>query len=383
MSNSALPSVRDAVPTDQGGIYARQGFAYQDDVAARFYIEMLSDENLVEVACETHDDILLIRKMDGIEIAEYVQVKAEHPDQLWSVAMLCERTKSPTRLDGTGTSILEKNLARDAHSELSWFSIVTCRQIRPDLNMLTHERGHEYRLPTHAPFKTLTEQVGQKVGDFKSTKGNGTSYWLANVLWYVIGETDISSLNQQALAKILHEMGEPTDPDTVRSVYDNLRALAKDTAEFGIVRRKDKSILRNQLIAKIKEWIQPYPGMGQVERLEQKLKDAGLDSTCCDVAKDQRRFYLMKRRGGSYLTTDQAEDTDHKVLDVLHKLRSTLDSGKLIEDGIEFHDRCLKAVSDIAPPVLGANESLSGGYLSGCMYEITARCRHRFAKVRR
>lgn len=383
VSSSTLPSARDAVPTDQGGIYARQGFAYQDDVAAKFYIEMLSDENLAEVACETHDDILLIRKRDGIEIAEYVQVKAEHPDQLWSIAMLCEKTKSSIKPDGTGTSILEKSLARDVHSEPSWFSIVTCRQTRPDLDVLTRERGHEHRLSSHTPFKALTEQVNQKIGDFKSGKGNGTFYWLTNACWYVIGEADISSLNQQALAKILHGMGEPTDPDAVRSVYDNLRALAKDTAEFGLDRRKDKYVSRVQLIAKIKEWIQPYPGMGQVERLEQKLKVAGLDSTCFEVAKDQRRFYLMKRRAAAYLTTDQTEDMDHKVLDVLHKLRSTLDSGKLIEDGIEFHDRCLKAVSDIAPATTETNGSLLGGYLSGCMYEITARCRHRFAKVRR
>ncbi|MBI3547118.1 MAG: DUF4297 domain-containing protein, partial [Gammaproteobacteria bacterium] len=64
LNSASLQSVRDTMPTNQGGIYARQGFAYQDDVAAKFYIEMLSNENLIEVACETHDDIVLIWKRD-------------------------------------------------------------------------------------------------------------------------------------------------------------------------------------------------------------------------------------------------------------------------------------------------------------------------------
>ncbi|MHB1141661.1 MAG: dsDNA nuclease domain-containing protein [Sulfuricaulis sp.] len=383
MSSLALQSVRDAMPTNQGGIYARQGFAYQDDVAAKFYIEMLSNENLVEVACETHDDILLIWNQDSIEIAEYAQVKAEHPDRLWSIAMLCEKTKSRTKPDGYGTSILETSLARDSHLQHSWFRIVTCRQIHSDLDPLIQEHGHSYRLPSHPPFSALTEQINQKIGNFKSIKGNDALYWLTNTCWQVISETDISSLNHQALAQVLHAMGEPSDPDAVRSIYDNLRTLAKDTAELPLSRYKEKHVTRSQLIEKIKSWNQPYPRMGQVERLEQKLKDAGLDSTCLGVAKDQRRFYLMKKRTSAYLTTDQAEDVEHNVLDVLHKLRSALDSGELVEDGVNFHDRCLKAVSSAASIAMDSNGVVLGGYLSGCMYEITARCRHRFKKVSR
>jgi hypothetical protein len=132
----------------------------------------------------------------------------------------------------------------------------------------------------------------------------------------------------------------------------------------------------------IKGWIQPYPGSGRTERLEQKLTDAGLDSTCSDVAKDQQRFYLKKRRTAPYLATEQAEDIEHQVLDILHNLRTSLDSGTLDESGIKFHERCLQAVGKILPVAKGGTVALPPGYLSGCMYEITARCRHRFARLR-
>ena len=132
-----LPSVFDAAPDDIGGIHARKGFAYQDDVAAFFYLQMLSSTGLIEVSCETYDDILLVWQSNGNKILEFVQVKAEHPDQLWTVAKLCERTKSPKYSDGTGTSILEKSLSRDQYIESSLFRIVTCRQIDSELTVLT------------------------------------------------------------------------------------------------------------------------------------------------------------------------------------------------------------------------------------------------------
>lgn len=380
-ANIPRPSVFDAMPPDLGGVYARQGFAYQDEVAARFYIEMLTNENLAEVWCETHDDILLVWKSDAPKIVEYVQVKAEHPDQLWTVAKLCERQKSARIPDGSGTSLLEKSLSRDRCSELSWFRIVTCRQFISDLEVLTRERGHEHRSKSHAPFMNLLEQVKGKIGTFRSENGNDSGYWLMNARWEVINEGDISNLNQKALAEALHSLGQPYDPDTVRSIYNNLRTLAKDTAEYGIEKWKEKRVSRDQLLVKIGDWIQPYPDRGKTERLENKLATAGLDSTCLDVAKDQQRFYLKKRRTAPYLETEQAEDIEHQVLDVLHNLRASLDSGTLDENGVKFHERCLKAVGELSPVVKSGNVALPHGYLSGCMYEITARCRHRFTRL--
>ncbi len=376
-----LPSFYDVMPHDLGGVYARQGFAYQDEVAARYYVEMLTDEKLVEVWCETHDDISLVWKFDGPQIIEFVQVKAENPDQLWTIAKLCERPKFKPKPAIAGNSILEKSLARDRCSELSWFRIVTCRQLTSDLIVLTYKREHEHRSMSYAQFSKLTKQVEEKIGALKSAKGNGAHYWLTNACWEVITKADISTLNQKALADALYALEQPYDPDTVRSIYTNLLTLAKNTAEFGVDKLKEKGISRNQLLTKISDWIQPYPNKVKSERLKEKLTTAGLDSICINVAQDQQRFYLNKRRTSPYLATEQTSDIEHQVLDALHNLRTSLDSGSLEENGVRFHEQCLKVVRELLPVISDAR-ALPPGYLSGCMYEITARCRHRFTRLR-
>ena len=68
------------------------------------------------------------------------------------------------------------------------------------------------------------------------------------------------------------------------------------------------------------------------------------------------------------------------MLDTLHMLRSSLDSGEIDESGVKFHGRCLNEVKKIAAPASDQGSELVPGYLAGCMYEITARCRHRFIK---
>lgn len=373
-----LPSVFEAVPEDLGGIYARQGFAYQDDVAAGFYVQMLSDSNLSEVSCETYDDILLVWHGEGGKVLEFVQVKGEHPDQLWSVAKLCERSKSQKSPDGKGTSVLERSLVRDRYVETARFRIVTCRQVHADFEVLTREHGHEHRKMSYGPFKKLSEDVGRRLHGVRSVKKNGTDYWLRNAHWNVIAEADISRLNREALGTELHKSGLPYDPDTVRGIYGNLCALAKETAEYGVEKWTKKRISCVELLAKLRSWIEPYPDKGKADRLTQKLTDGGLDRICQNVAKDQQQFYLRKKRSPGYLTTKQIEVIEQQVLDKLHILRSSLDSGKIKEGGVEFHDRCLNEVNGLRDVNTGS--SLLPGYLSGCMYEITARCRHRFTR---
>jgi Cap4 dsDNA endonuclease len=87
-----LPSFRDLTPTEEGGVNAREGFHYQDHVAAELCCQMLQDVNLLEVCCETLDDVMLVWSIDGGEEFELVQVKNEQKDSLWSVARLCNGT---------------------------------------------------------------------------------------------------------------------------------------------------------------------------------------------------------------------------------------------------------------------------------------------------
>ena len=380
-ADKALISVRDAQITDLGGIYARQGFSYQDDVAISFFLQMLATKELMEVWCETHDDILLVWIRGGTQIAEYVQVKSERPDQLWTIAKLCERKKTVIIPAGIGTSILEKSLSRDQYLESSWFRIVTSRQIHSSLELLTREREHEHRSPEYGPFKLLVTGVNKKVGEFRSKKANDVLYWLLNAYWEVRSEDEIVSLNTQVLLEALYNHGFPCEPDIAQFIYGNLRALAKSVAEMGAESRKQKCITRDHLLGKIKGWIQPYPKSSAPKRLERKLTDAGLDDVCCNVAYEQRRFYLAKKRAAAYLSTDEIEEMEQQVLHMLHNLRSSLDAGEIEENGVEFHSQCLSSVGTITVVGKGSSTLVPPFYLSGCMYEIAARCRHRFMRL--
>ena len=135
---SSWPSVDDAKPGEEGGAVARSGFNYQDEIAVSFLVEMLAEASLLKVHCETHDDVLLVRALDGSDrrLAEYVQVKASEPDKLWSIADLCLRKKA-----APGTSIFEISLARDKHEEDSRFRLVTLRPVTNALRMLTFPSG--------------------------------------------------------------------------------------------------------------------------------------------------------------------------------------------------------------------------------------------------
>ncbi len=383
VGSKPLASVLADIPDDLGGIYARKGFGFQDDVAASFYIEMLCCDDLAEVACETHDDVRLIWKRQGEAVVEFVQVKAEHPEQLWTVAKLCERVKSPTRPGGAGSSLLERSLDRDRYKETSWFRVVTCRQVNSELELLvTLERGSESRALADPRFKVLADNIVTRIPAARSRKGNNSFYWLVNARWDVVAERDIKPLNITRLYDVLHRFGFPCDPDTAKSMYGNFLALAKDTAEYGREKWHQKSISRAQLVEKFKQWLNPFPELGKPERLDQKLSGAGLDETCRKVALDQRRRYLQKRREVNYLSVEQIEDIDYQVLDVLHALRSSLDAGLIVEDGVTFHATCLKAVGAQHGTGPASDSVLMPGYLPGCMYEIAARCRHRFTPFR-
>ena len=58
-------SIHKLEPLEVGGTAARQGFLFQDHVAAGFCLEMLLSDALVGVWCETLDDVTLIREEGG------------------------------------------------------------------------------------------------------------------------------------------------------------------------------------------------------------------------------------------------------------------------------------------------------------------------------
>ena len=189
------PSVNDASPREEGGPIARIGFSYQDEVAVGFLIDMLRSPAILEVHCETHDDILVIRCTEGVRYAEFVQVKAAQPDQLWSVANLCFRKSG-----AVGSSIFEVSLARDRCLDPSKFRLVTHRPVMSALAALTYPFGAPGREAECAEMAALCQAIGEYCPEAKSEKGNDVQYWIANCLWEVRNDqTSIATANQLKL----------------------------------------------------------------------------------------------------------------------------------------------------------------------------------------
>ena len=377
-----LVSIDDAPPEDLGGVYARQGFAYQDDVAAHFLIEMLVNDELKEVRCETNEDITNIWIHNGNRVAEYVQVKAEHIDQLWTISKLVQRKTSTTNPNGIGTSILEKNFSWDKYKEESLFRIVTCRQISSELKALAYKRCNEIRKGKDNNDKVYQELIG-KLGEVKSNKQNDLSFWVENAEWLVLDDDSIRDINKAKLNTNLHQLGIEAKPEKLEEIYDALRALAKEKAELGKENWKEKKITKEHLIEFIKSTIEPFPDKSKSEKLEKKILDAGLDDTYVQTAKEQQRDYLKNKRQSRYFTSDETSKIDSAILSRLHCLRSSLDSGELADSPAIFYNRCLKEIKEVgeklAPPDFDSD--VANAYSEGCMHEITSRCMHRYKKV--
>ena len=174
MSAQATPiSVFDALPIETGGTAARQGFAFQDHVAAGFCIDLLLEPELSEVWCETQDDCTLILHKLGQAHAEYVQSKNTNPDQLWTVALLCDRS-----YQGVGHSILEKSLAYDRCRETCNFRFVTSCDVGSALRPLTYPFGAPGRDSSEEDVKSLYADVNTRIGTYQSTNGNNCKFWL-------------------------------------------------------------------------------------------------------------------------------------------------------------------------------------------------------------
>jgi hypothetical protein len=148
--NSGLVSIHDLQPLEEGGSIARQGFLYQDHVAASFCIEMLSDKRLTEVWCETEDDVTLIWQIDGTALVEFVQVKATELDQLWTVALLC---------NGDEKSIVARSIAHDRCAERCCFRIVTRQNVSLEVRPLLLLRDHSNRHLTERDTLVLHKHV--------------------------------------------------------------------------------------------------------------------------------------------------------------------------------------------------------------------------------
>jgi Cap4 dsDNA endonuclease len=369
--------IREQIPKDNGGVNARIGFAFQDHVAAKFCLDMVTGRDLAEVWCETYDDIVLVwSRPNGSELIEFAQVKNVALPQLYSPSVLLEREKQTP-----GTSLFERSLNRDICVELVRFRLVTSREINAELQPLTLDRDDETRKKQKTAFDALLAQLMTKpAATFVSPKNNGLTYWIERVLWEVHSEDAVSARNELRLLKFLEDAAIPVFTDTIADLYQKLLWRVKTAAEKRSLTEPAKKILLKEELAKwLRDQSAPLPTKGTDAKLRQKLFAAKQPDDAISTAIEMRRQYNQEFRKPSYLTLDDARFVTNKVSGVLHQLRAKMDGGELPE-GEPFYRTCVDRAIGVKDDCPGMMTKPPEGMLLGCMYEIASRCRHRFVR---
>jgi hypothetical protein len=378
MSETTQPISIHALPiVNIGGTPARIGFNVQDHVAARYCIEMLSDAEIMAVWCETHDDIVIIRTSDRSETVEFVQVKSEESNQLWSTAKLCQQEGGKQ----AGTSMLERSLAHHACTEPCTFRIVTTRDVMDELKGLTHKLGSVERVSEQQSLAQLADSCSQRLSVFRSPLGGDSSYWIERATWEVVHALDaLEKRNILALAIQLERLGIALFVDQTIELYNKLVRLVFDAALA--TKPADKKLKK----ADVLEWITrtanalAYPATVGGTRMVEKMKAANLPGDAIQAARDTRWIYLRRMLTERYSSPNEYRQVEVEVVAHLNGLRAKLDSGALTDDGPAFHHRCLEKLEHLHASHPSAGK-LGLGFLQGCMYNVTDRCGHRFLRV--
>lgn len=383
MERTTKPSIHSLRPLESGGTIARGGFIYQDHIAVSFLLDMVADELLEEVWCETQDDITLLRRGYNGQEVEFVQVKNIILNSFWSTAKLCQREKTNVNKDGHGSSLLEKSFANDRCAEPSKFRIVTSLPTNPTLKVLTLPFDSPLREVGSTEFNKLTATVMKKFGTLVSPNNNNVIYWLRNTKWQVESEKEIIVSNKAKLMKIISNKGIHLPGDTIETkIYPQILDLVQRAATISWeTDSKTKKIRRKEFL----DWLdnilrnEQYPlSAGAGEKLQEKMTKANIANDYIVTALDERRKFRQERLVQKYLDLTDSELIEGEVLSELKGLRLRLDNGEFVE-GTPFLKICQDKLRELQVS-LPVKSKPPLHYLDGCMHDITDRCAHRYHK---
>jgi len=213
-----------AASSDSGGIAARKGFRIQDHVAARLALEMLHDSTILQLECETGDDVVLRRLEGGQSVIEYIQVKTTERDTKWSIKELAERKNKKQ-----GSSVCEKSLLCDKNGETAWFRIVTTRAISNKLKPFCRPRS---KRANDQGFVKLTNSFSMKYKTTVSASGRTLADWADNMFWEVEGEEEsLISRNINALLKLASSQGVNPSYGAMHETYGELVGVVREMGD--------------------------------------------------------------------------------------------------------------------------------------------------------
>lgn len=236
-------------PSNAGGVAARAGFTYQDQVGVGFLLEMLADPTIVAVEFETADDITLRFLENNKDINEYVQVKTTEDDKKWSIKEITDRSKSGGK-SVPGTSLCEKSLACDRFEAEPRFRIVSKRDVASALRPFCLPRGR--RTAVMAKLAALQESFAKKHKSFTSKNERNLGHWAENLYWQVSGSGE--GLERDCVNKILRMCeAEGSIPAMAQAeaIYNELLSRVRDASEADRAADGDKKSLSR---TKVQQW---------------------------------------------------------------------------------------------------------------------------------
>lgn len=340
---------------------------------------LLLDPRIEAVWCENHDDVTLVWNIGGEDLFEFLQVKSNDKDKLWSTADICFRKKAKV-----GTSILEKSLAQDRADEACRFRIVTCSDVDGDLKVLTYALESTKRTGPCQELTDLGTEVMKRIRGFTSDNGNDGTFWLNWAVWDVWYSIDhVERMNLELLERYCEIHGSPLMQDQRREVYKRIldRAVEAATAEHDTDREK-KRICRAHFVNWMKEVIEVTvrPGRtGKDAKIQEKMAAAGISPETIAMALEQRHYYRRRSMSAGYLELENREDIEATARHELVRLLNQLDAGDVPDDGTGFHERCLRRIEEILSRI-APNGEVTEAFLAGFMYETSGRCTYRFTR---
>jgi hypothetical protein len=239
MGSVALRPDQSSPATDAGGVAARQGFKYQDHVAAQLVLHMIGNPRLLRVECETANDVLLVWASEAGERPEYVQVKTTEGDKKWSPTEICARDPGGA---SRPTSLIEKSLLADAIGASAQFRIVSRRDVSKALSPLKSPLG-ERRQEDSAAAEELGRKLAMKWRTTSQT-GHDLAYWARNAYWQVSGPVEgLIAQNQQALLRLAEQHGANPTHGHASMIYEDLLGWVDRAATASRVSAPDDKVI--------------------------------------------------------------------------------------------------------------------------------------------
>jgi hypothetical protein len=364
------PSIRDLVPNEPGAVPARRGFRVQDHVATGYLIAMNADATLLAVYCEAADDILLFWDRDGVLEPEFVQVKSDRLTQLWTIARFCARANGEV-------SIIERSLSRDRFQELCRFRIVITRDLDPPLEPFSRDLNHASRAATCTVFVDTLKYLTGKLGAIQSESGATLEHWLARTVFEVVHSEEVVRLrNLSQLERVLEGNSWNLGFDQKDVVYEHLARVAKDAADAdGAAHPEAKKLDRDTIVRLLSDAVEDVKNTRPNIPLETTLKSAGLSSQTILGAREATVSFESARRDRKFYGDEDWEKLEQTIAGELHRLWSEYEAGGLNDSPLEFHARCIQALTELHSR-LGIE--LQTGILYGALYSRVKRGLLRF-----